>query len=354
MRLRVGAALAALVAGAGLLVTPGVALAAQRVCRIGAKHMTELSGMAATPGGLVVVNDGSDDPAARKIFYLDGRCAVTRTVSYPSRPRDTEDLGIAPDGTLWVADIGDNNRNRPTIGLWRLPKGAGRPKLYRLTYPDGPHDAEALLFDGDGTPIVVTKTIGTAGIYEPAKQLDAAGTTPLRKVGEVTPPITTTSNPFSIPGRLVITGGAVSPDGRHAVLRTYADAFEFDVAGGDVAGALTHGEPRQIPMPDEPQGESVTYTTDGTALLTVSETSRQPPGTEAEILRYALPPRPAVTTSPAAAPTNPSVAHEAKSVAGAAARKAGTPAGMLVTGGALLLGLATLLGVLVLRRSRRS
>src|SRR3954447_16511880 len=143
MKLRVGAtALVALMIGVGLLLTPGVALASQRLCRIGDKHMTELSGMVATASGFVVVNDGSDDPAARKIFYLNGRCAVTRTVSYPSRPRDTEDMGLTPGGTLWVADIGDNARNRPTIGLWRLPKGSSHPRLYRLAYPDGPHDAE--------------------------------------------------------------------------------------------------------------------------------------------------------------------------------------------------------------------
>jgi len=182
MRLRVGAALVALVTGFGLLATPGAALAAQRVCRIGEKHMTELSGMVATASGFVVVNDGSDDPAARKIFYLNGRCALTRTVSFPSRPRDTEDMGQTPDGTLWVADIGDNDRNRPTVGLWKLPKGSSHPQLYRLSYPDGPHDAEALLFNGDGTPVVVTKTVGTAGIYEPASNLHAGKTTALRKV----------------------------------------------------------------------------------------------------------------------------------------------------------------------------
>jgi hypothetical protein len=114
-------------------------------------------------------------------------------------------------------------------------------------------------------------------------------------------------------------------------------------------GAITRGTPRQIPMPNEPQGESVAYTTDGTALLTVSETSRQPAGTKAAILRYALPPRPAVSASPT---TAPAAAGGAKSVAKTAVRKAGTPAGLLVTGGALLLGLAALLGVLVVRRSK--
>jgi hypothetical protein len=351
MRTRVGAALAALIAGVGLLATPGVALASQQVCRIDAKHMTELSGMVATAGGFIVVNDGSDDPAARKIFYLNGRCAVTRTVSFPSRPRDTEDMGQTPNGTLWVADIGDNDRNRPTIGLWKLPKGSNHPQLYRLSYPDGPHDAEALLFNGDGTPLVVTKTVGSAAVYEPVADLRADKPTTLKKAGEVPLPISSTSNPFSIPGRLVITGGAISPDGKHVALRTYADAYEFDVTGGDVVGAITRGAPRQIPLPNEPQGESVAYAADGTALLTVSETSRQPAGTRAEILRYALPHRPAVSSSRTSAPTS---AGGAKSVAETAVRKAGTPAGLLVTGGALLLGLATLLGVLLVRRSGRS
>src|SRR6187399_3096090 len=130
MKLRAGAALTATLLGIGLtLVTPGVALAGpQRVCRVGDRRMTELSGLVATSSGYVTVNDGSDDPAARKIFYLDHRCQVTRTVGYPSRPRDTEDLGLAPDGTLWVADIGDNDAVRETIGLWRLPPGAKKPE----------------------------------------------------------------------------------------------------------------------------------------------------------------------------------------------------------------------------------
>src|SRR3954447_10768970 len=147
MRVRVGAALVAATVGIGIAVgTPGVAVAAagQRVCRVADRRMTELSGMVATKSGYIVVNDGSDDPAARQIFYLDQSCAVTRTVKYPSRPRDTEDMGLAGDGTLWVADIGDNDSNRDSIGLWRLPAGARKPQLFRLKYPDGPHDAEAL------------------------------------------------------------------------------------------------------------------------------------------------------------------------------------------------------------------
>ncbi|RGC69263.1 hypothetical protein C5N14_08320 [Micromonospora sp. MW-13] len=267
------------------------------VCQIRDGRLNEISGMAATGGGFVVVNDGADEEARRRIFFLDADCAVARTVRYPSRPRDTEDLGVGADGTVWVADVGDNDRSRRTVALWRLRPGKDRPVLYRLAYPDGPHDAEALLVAGDGRPVIVTKQGGGAGLYRPAAALRPGATVPLVRVGQVRLPSTRTRNPFSFVGRAVVTGGATAPDGRRVVLRTYADAFEFDVTGGDVVAALTTGAPRVVPLPDEPQGESVTYSRDGRFLLTVSETAGQPPGTRPTILRYALTSAPPPTGS---------------------------------------------------------
>jgi hypothetical protein len=350
MMQRVGAVLVAMM----LVVLPASAAAAagpKRMCQVGDKRLDELSGLAATGGGYVTVDDGSDDASHRKIFYLDSHCAVVRTVPYPSRPRDTEDLGVAPDGTLWVADIGDNDSERDSIGLWRLPPGARSPTLFRLSYPDGAHDAETLLLTPAGTPIVVTKTIAAGGVYVPAGPLKAGRTTPLRAVGTVALPITDTSNPFSFAGHFLITGGAVSPDGRHAVLRTYADAFEFDVTGGDVVAAITKGKPATtIPLPNEPQGESVAYTPDGTALLTVSEENG---GRPAEILRYPLPSRPAVTSatpSPASVPASASPRASARARAAAADRDDLIPTGAILTGAALVIGAVVLLLVIVWRR----
>jgi hypothetical protein len=332
--------------------TPATAAPAgpRPVCRIGDKRLTEISGLVATRAGYVVVNDGSDDPAGRRIFFLDRRCSVVRTVAYPSRPRDTEDLASAADGTLWVGDIGDNRLTRTTIALWRLAPGARAPGLFRLSYPDGAHDAEALLLTRTGTPIVVTKSAATAELYVPAAPLRAGGTTPLRRAGAVTVPVTGTSNPFSLPGRLVITGGAVSPDGRRVALRTYADAFEFDVPGGDLVRAVTEGTPRAIPLPDEPQGESIAYSTDGTALLTVSEVTEAGAGTE--LLRYPLPDRPATTSQPAAPPSSSAAA--APSRPAAAPRSDGRiPAVPLIVAVALAVA-AAMAGVVTLWRRRGS
>jgi hypothetical protein len=328
-----------------LLAALAVAPAPAPVCRITDDRLAELSGLVATRSGYVVVNDGSDDPAARRIFFLDRRCKVVRTVAYPSRPRDTEDLAQSADGTLWVGDIGDNSRTRSTIALWRLAPSARRPTLFRLAYPDGAQDAEALLLPRTGPPVVVTKS-GTVYVVDGALR-SGAGTTPLRRAGAVRLPMTGTSNPFSFPGRLLITGGAVSPDGQRAVLRTYADAFEFDVPDGDLVRAVTEGTPRVVALPDEPQGESIAYTVDGSALLTVSEIAAPP----VPVLRYRLStPPPAPSAAPLSAAPSPS-ALAAAAPAATPQRPAQLPVGLLVTGAILLAG-AILLGVLVIRRRR--
>ncbi|RQX00875.1 hypothetical protein DLJ59_19855 [Micromonospora inaquosa] len=308
--------------------------------------------MVASDDGYVVINDGADDEARRRIFFLDQRCAVVRTVSFPSRPRDTEDLAIGRDGTIWVADIGDNDRSRPTVGVWRLAPGAKQPVLHRMTYPDRPHDAEALLLDASGRPLIITKGgSGTVFLYAPTTALRADATTPLTALGQVTLPTTTTSNPFSFLGRGVITGAASAPDGRRVALRSYADAFEYDVPDGDVVRALTTGTARVTPLPDEPQGESITYSRDGRSLLTVSESAGQPSGTRSTILRY-----PATATTATAAPLTESAAPALSTLARPIAEDTTGLGGWtwpLAAGAGVLLVLLGLAGVLRWRHTAR-
>ncbi|MBM0274406.1 hypothetical protein JM949_02485 [Micromonospora sp. STR1s_6] len=308
--------------------------------------------MVATDEGYVVINDGAEDEARRRIFFLDQRCAVVRTVSFPSRPRDTEDLAIGRDGTIWVADIGDNDRSRPTVALWRLAPGAKQPVLHRMTYPDRPHDAEALLLDTAGRPLIITKGgSGTVFLYAPTGALRPGATTPLAALGQVTVPTTSTSNPFSFLGRGVITGAASAPDGRRVVLRSYADAFEYDVPAGDVVRALTAGTARITPLPDEPQGESITYSRDGRSLLTVSESADQPSGTRPTILRY-----PATASTVTSAPPPESTGPAAPTAVRRAAEEVGGGGERtwpLAAGAGTLLALLALAGVLGWRHTAR-
>ncbi|HET9517819.1 MAG TPA: hypothetical protein VFO77_08850, partial [Actinoplanes sp.] len=266
-----GSASAAPAPTAGAKPVPG-----KKVCKIGDSVLNELSGLVATDSGFIVINDSTFAESGKRVFFLDDECRIADSTSYSGGgPRDTEDLALSPDGkTLWVADTGDNERERNTVGLWSMPvDGSKRPKIHRFSYPEGDlHDAEALLINGDGTPIIVTKEVGRpAGLYVPAGAIKTENTegVPLKRAGEVTVP--PSSTPTGIPfGRGSITGGAVSPDRTRVALRTYSDALEWDVSGGDVLAALA-GKPRVTPLPNERQGEAIAYTATGKELLTVTD-----------------------------------------------------------------------------------
>ena len=93
-----------------------------------------------------------------------------------------------------------------------------------------------------------------------------------------------------------------SPDGRRLVLRTYTDAYVYEVPGDDLVAVLA-GVPTVLPLPPTRQGEAVTWTRDGAALLTSSE------GVGAPVHRVPAPPPPAggprpATVSPAASPAS--------------------------------------------------
>ncbi|MBW4705554.1 hypothetical protein J7462_28200 [Micromonospora sp. RL09-050-HVF-A] len=274
-----------------------LAVAGKKKCTITDERLRELSGLVATKTGYVVINDGTLQESRKRVFFLDTKCKIAREpVKFSGDgPFDTEDLALSPDGkTLWIADTGDNvtSRERRTrVAVWTMPvTGSKQPVLHRLSYPERkPHDAEALLIGADGSPLVITKVpSGKAEIFTPETKLDSGGNAdpvPMKKVGEITLPKTTTDNPLNIIGRVAITGAARSPDGSRVVLRTYADAFEYDVKGDDIVAALTTGKPRVTPLAD-PFGEAISYTPDGTGFVTVSDGGELSPEDPIDILGY--------------------------------------------------------------------
>ncbi|MCO1595959.1 hypothetical protein M8C17_12390 [Micromonospora sp. RHAY321] len=275
---------------------PPAATPGKKRCTIVDERLRELSGLVVTKSGYIVVNDSTDNAARKRVFFLDSKCKISKEpVRYSGQgPFDTEDLALSKDGgTLWIADTGDNTTSkerRTRVALWSMPvTGAKQPVLHRLSYPEGkPHDAEALLIGDDGKPLIITKvTSGKAEIYTPAAALKTGDTdpVPMRKVGDISLPQTQTENPLNTFGRVAITGAARSPDGTRVVLRTYADAFEYDVAGGDIVAALTTVKPRVTPLAD-PFGEAISYTADGKTFLTVSDGQRFTEEETVDILSY--------------------------------------------------------------------
>lgn len=268
--------------------------------------MQELSGLTSDGRQFFAVSDS--DNGTLRIQVLGRDCVVKRTITAPVDPYDVEDLAMAPDGTLWAADTGDNNKSRATVALHKVSP-AGAVERFRVTYPDGKHDAEALLLDKSGTPYIITKEpIGSALVYRPTAPLRTDISVPLEQVARV--PLSTTDTPGGpLEGTLdsrLVTGASSMADGSVIALRTYTDAYLYPVPDGDpkdtIAKALS-GDPVRVPLPNEPQGEAIAFDPDGT-LLSASEGAGTPIRAVAGAAALAKP-TPTTTTPPPAAADQP-------------------------------------------------
>jgi hypothetical protein len=300
------------------------------LCTIRDPRISESSGLAASADRLWTINDGG---SSLRVYELDRSCRVLRTIDDDIDPYDVEDLARAADGTLWLADIGDNRLDRKTVALERL-RPDGTATLFRLTYPDGPHDAEAVLLTPDGRLYIATKEPLASNIYTYDGSLSASRATPLRRVASIgLMPTGTSGGPVGTAGQVLVTGGAVAPDGRSVVLRTYTDAYVFDAPDGDVEKALRDGDRRRIPLPPTAQGEAVTFSADGRSLLTSTEGV---PGAVHVVPLGAAPTTPAAPTASESAAAAPAEPDEVPSEAGGLLRTLLAPIAAVVLLGGLI------------------
>jgi hypothetical protein len=183
-------------------------------------------------------------------------------------------VGACPGGScIYVADIGDNDAERQQIVIYRIPEPAdanGTAKVtdvLRATYPDGAHDAEALLVGPDGEVYIVTKgDTGPISLYRFPP--DSRGTTVrLERVGE----------PRAPRGNDRITDGAMSPDGRWIALRS-TQAVTFYRAADLLAGNWREATRVPVTALGEPQGEGITFGSDGALYLMSEGGGKKQPG----------------------------------------------------------------------------
>ncbi len=238
-------------AGAAAPIVPG-----KTVCTVDDERLVELSGLVADKSGYIVINDSTEFDSRERVFYLDGDCAITERVAVqrqrPARHRGPGALARRQDA-LDRRHRRQPDEHRAPGNAWRcgsMPvSGSKEPVLHRLAYPDdkaarrrGAADRRRRHADDHHQGVRQGRALRAGGRA-------ARPTTPSRcrckKVGEVTLPATETPTTRSRRlGRSTVTGAARSPDGTKVVLRTYADAFEWDVAGGDVVAALTERQRR--------------------------------------------------------------------------------------------------------------
>lgn len=254
--------------------------------------ISESSGLVAsrtTPGAYWTHNDSGDGPF---IYALDTRGDSLGTFRVNgAQNRDWEDIASGPGpqpnkSYLYIGDIGDNNSVRPEVIVYRViePALSGTSRSFnkrrpgttepaetiRLKYPDGAHDAEALLVHPrTGNIYIVTKVvIANPGVYEAGAPFTAGKQITMRRIGETHVP--------SIFGG-VITGGSISPDGRRVALCDYFQGYEIVLpASSSNFDDIWKQKMIGFDLGKRKQGESITYRLDGKALLATSE-GKDPP-----------------------------------------------------------------------------
>jgi hypothetical protein len=251
------------------------------------RTISESSGLVAsrlTPGAYWTHNDSGDGPFIYSFDTRGDSLGIFRVTG--AQARDWEDIAIGPGpqpdkAYLYIGDIGDNNSVRPDVVVYRVPEPALTPDTRKLTkakpgttepaegirlrYPDGSHDAEALLVHPvtGHIYIVIKLLISDPAVYEAAPPFTAGKTITMTRIGTVHVP--------SLFGG-VITGGDVSPDGRRVALCDYFQGYELVLrAGSNDFNDIWKQRMIGFDLGKRKQGESIAYRSDGKALLATSE-----------------------------------------------------------------------------------
>ena len=243
-------------------------------------ELPEGSGLAAsrrTPGRFWSHND-SGKPV---LFALDGNGRVTGRLSISGATvEDWEAVAVGPcpsGSCIYVADIGDNDGERERITVYRIAEpadangSANVDDTLHAIYPDGSHDAEALLVTPEGRLLIVTKgDTGPVSLYRFPSELRTGTTLRLERVGGPRDPRTPVE-------RDRITDGAVSPDGQWIVLRS-KQALMFYRAADLLAGNWREAARVALESLGEPQGEGVTFASNDSVYLISEGGGKKQPG----------------------------------------------------------------------------
>ncbi|POX65232.1 hypothetical protein C3492_01030 [Streptomyces sp. Ru62] len=224
-------------------------------------RITESSGLAASrlhPGVYWTHNDSDDGPYLYAVDSATGKTVARITLRGIGSPRDVEAISIGPHNEIYVGDIGDNFGGRwPYVWIYRLPE----PKKltdqtvtatqYVVKYSDGPRDAESLLVHPKtGRVYIIDKKEDGGHLYEGPATLSTSGANVFKPIAAVD---------------LWATDAAFSPDGRDLAVRGYFGGIHYRWNGGRIK------REGRLDVPLQGQGESVSYSADGTKLMYGSE-----------------------------------------------------------------------------------
>ena len=254
--------------------------------QIADSDINESSGIAASkcqPNVFWTHNDSGDDAF---IFAMDKGGARLGTWKVPNAANvDWEDIALHKDSTgkcfIYIGEIGDNQSKRDDHTIYRVPEpkasaaNAASTRQQPLTtepadalkfvYPDSRHNAETLLVHPKTADIyIVTKRVsGPAGVYRLKSDFGKDGAVKAEKVADLSVP--------AIPNGF-LTGGDISPNGKHVVICDYSAAYEFTLPeNAKNFEDIWSQTPESIDVGKRKTGEAITYSPDGNSIILSSE-----------------------------------------------------------------------------------
>jgi hypothetical protein len=230
----------------------------------------EASGIAdskANPGNLWVEQD-SGNP--NDLILLSYNGTVVKKINIkPSVNRDWEDIAIANgpvagSNYIYLADIGDNNSAYPNYTIYRFTEPLAsvdtvfNVESIRFQYPDGSHDAEAIVIDNATKDIyVITKRDNPSRLYKIAYPQNTLAINMAALIGSL-----------SFSG---VVGAALSASGNELLVKTYTSIFYWNRSRNESIGSVIMTSPVALSYQLEPQGEAICFKNDNTGFYTLSE-----------------------------------------------------------------------------------
>jgi len=230
----------------------------------------EVSGIApgfVNPGLLWTIED-SDRPT--ELGLLDNTGAILKKIPITGvTNRDWEDMttGNGPEpgvNYIYIADIGDNAKAYTEYYIYRMKEPASsatkidQADKIAIAYPDGSHDAEAMLIDRATKDLyIITKQDEKSKVYKLAFPYRTDLVNPLVFVSDL--------------GYNLVTAVDLSPDGKEMLIRTYGAIYHYTIPPGTNLSAAFAITPEQLQHEAEIQGESICFATDQSGFYTISE-----------------------------------------------------------------------------------
>lgn len=235
--------------------------------------IAEASGIAASKnlrGCYWTHNDSGNKP---EVYLLDSTAQLLSVITLSGTVnRDWEDVaeGAGPipgKQYVYVGNIGNNAALNTDVQVFRFQAPARipghqvavRPDVLNLRYPDGAKDAESLMIDPIGKSMyIVSKREKQVGIYKvPQLNFRNNERVTMQKVGTL---------PYSW-----ITAADISQDGLHIAVKNKDNIYYWHRKPGESIETAMARPAVSLPYVPEKQGEGLTFKTDNSGYITISE-----------------------------------------------------------------------------------